>query len=320
MPAEFSEIDRQAARWVNQMNLPVQSSETAAAFDRWIMKDPRNAENFALIQAIWQSGGFEEALEEAETAPILHQAPNDNAPLPWFSRNWRKLGGAFAISGLLIALPLLNTTMIERAHFQAPHGENRSVTLADGSSIVLSSSSAIDVKITPWSREVALLEGEAFFDVAHEKLRSFTVDMGKTQVSVLGTAFDINLVNPDTVTIRVFRGLVGVDAGAGRLWRLPAGGGMEISGDRLRSLPKPFGDQPGWIEGWYDASDTPVRQLIEQLNRVSPKPIMLKDPALGDLLVSGRFHTSKPEGVLDALAVTYNLNWRRQGDHYLISR
>lgn len=321
MPPELYAIDRMAAIWVERMNRPVLSSEMAADFDRWIIKDPRHVESYARMQAIWQSDGFEDALQEAEHAPPLPAVPNDNDPLSWMARH-RIMTSAMVASVLclIFALPLVSSVLIETTHYEAPHGETRRFALADGSHVTLSSGSTMIWRLTPWSRDVKLQKGEAFFDVAHEQLRGFSVDMGTAQVEVLGTAFDIDRRNDGTVAVQVFRGLVGVNAGAGRQWRLPAGTGMEIAGNRIRSLPEPVGTMPDWIDGWYDAMDTPISQLIERLNRVSATPIMIGDPALGNLLVSGRFQISKPEGVLDALAVTYNLKWQKQDDHYTISR
>ncbi|MXO67141.1 FecR family protein [Altericroceibacterium endophyticum] len=321
MPVEFREIDRRAAIWVERMNRPVQSSEMAADFDRWIMSDPRHVESYARMQALWQSDGFDAALAEAEAQPTLPAAPNDNDPLSWAARN-RILGGGViaALLCLIIALPVAGVLLTDTYHYQAPHGDVLEVALKDGSTVMLSSGTAIDVRLTPWSRQVDLLSGEAFFDVAHEQLRGFDVDMGEAQVTVLGTAFDIDRSTDETLTVTVFRGVVGVDVGAGRQWRLPAGSGIEIAGNRVRSLPAPMGDSPGWIDGWYDAANTPVSQLIERLNRRSELPVRLEDAALGDLQVSGRFQISKPEAVLDALALTYDLNWQKHDDYYAISR
>ncbi|MXP27126.1 DUF4880 domain-containing protein [Altererythrobacter indicus] len=321
MPPELYTVDRMAAIWVERMSRSVLSSELAAEFDRWITTDPRHVESYARMQALWQSDGFEDALQEAGDSPPLPAVPNDNDPLSWLARH-RMMASAMAaaVLCLIFAVPLASNLLIDRVHYEARKGEARQFALVDGSHVTLSGGGVMDLRLTPWSREVKLEKGEAFFDVAHEKIRSFSVDMGTAQVEVLGTAFDIDRRSDGTVAVQVFRGLVGVHAGAGRQWRLPAGTGLEIAGDRVRSLPEPIGSAPAWVDGWYDAMDTPVSQLIEQLNRVSATRVTLADPALGNLLVSGRYQISKPEAVLDALAVTYNLTWRKAGDHYAISR
>ncbi|MDZ7896357.1 MAG: FecR domain-containing protein [Sphingobium sp.] len=210
--------------------------------------------------------------------------------------------------------------IMEQTAFATPRGATKLVTLSDGSKIRMNGATRIAVRITPWSRHVALERGEAFFDVAHERLRSFSVDTGGTSVSVLGTAFDIDRLDDDTRIVQVYRGLVSVDAGLGRRWRLRAGSGLEISGAGVRSLHGIEAKRPGWTEGWYEADDTPVWQLIQNLNRTSPRPIALADPALGELLVSGRFQTNQPLAVLDAVAAIHDLRRQTDGDRYLLSR
>lgn len=318
MGSECHDIDVQAARWIDRMSRPVQGAEMAAEFDRWILKDPRHIDAYARLSAIWQSDGLDRALAQAGAAPT---ACNDDDSQSQSRSGWRRMAAMGAV-GLCLALALLvgPRLVIKETDFATPRGETRLVALADGSKVRMNGATRIAVRITPWSRHVALEQGEAFFDVAHERLRGFSVDTGGTSVSVLGTAFDVDRIDDDTQVVQVYRGLVSVDAGHGRRWRLPAGNGLEVSGDSVRSLHGIKAKRPGWTEGWYEAEGTPVRQLIQSLNRTSPRPIALADPALGELLVSGRFQTNRPAAVLDAVAAIHDLRWKEDGDRYILSR
>lgn len=337
---DFGEIDRQAAQWADRMNRPLQDAEMAAAFDRWILQDSRHVEAYARMQGLWQSGAMQDALTAAEAgtgAAAIGSWPGaaggtrtgtDESGLPedgeapnWAAQAWKQFAAFTAVALCLVVVVSLGARLlVSEASYRTARGETRDVLLVDGSKVRLSGDTRMDVRFTPWSREVVLREGEAFFDVAHEKVRNFAVDTGSSSVTVLGTAFDIDLVDEQTRVVRVYRGLVSVDAGAGRQWRLPAGSGIEVGGGKVRSLGDVPGDHPGWIDGWFDAEDTSVRQLVQRLNRGSSRPIELSDPALGDLPVTGRFQTSDPEMVLDALAAIHDLQWHREGGRYLLSR
>ncbi|WP_404477710.1 FecR family protein [Novosphingobium sp. BL-52-GroH] len=320
MGSEYHDIDWQAARWIDRMSRPLQDAETAAAFDRWILKDPCHVEAYARVSAIWHSEELDTALREAP-ATSEDCASNDDESPRRSARVWRRIAGLGAAMLCFVLVTRAGPGMLlDEAIFATRHGVTRTVALADGSSIRMSGATRIAVRITPWSRRVSLEAGEAFFDVAHERLRGFSVETGGTSVSVLGTAFDIDRIDHDTQLVRVYRGLVSVDAGAGRQWRLPAGTGLEVSGERVRSLRGVEGQRPGWTEGWYEANDTPVRQLLESLNRSSPRPIALADPALGELLVTGRFEIDQPAAVLDAVAAIHDLRWRDEGGRYVLSR
>lgn len=313
-------IDWQAAQWLDRMNRPVLDSATAADFDRWILKDPRHVESYARMSALWQSEGLAGALAGDSPLPRAcnDDAREDDAPA---RGRWARVAQAGAAACLLLLACILGPRLlVAESALATGHGETRTVSLADGSTVRMDGETRIAVRLTPWSRHVALERGEAFFDVAHERVRGFTVDAGGASVSVLGTAFDIDRVDADTRVIQVYRGLVSVDAGAGRQWRLPAGSGLELAGERVRSLRGMTGDRPGWTEGWYEANDTPVAQLVQRLNRMSPRPIVLADPALGELLVTGRFQTGDPQGVLDAVAAIHDLNWREADGRYVLER
>lgn len=320
MTCEPDETDREAAKWVDRMNRPVQSSEIAAAFDRWIIKDPRNVDAYARMQALWQSGSLRGALDgiEAATAPA---GVNDDAPVARESAKGRRLAAlVLAIVCLIAAMPLIASLTIAPSHIRTEPGETRVVSLTDGSRITLSGGSQIAVRFTPWSRDVSLDQGQAFFDVAHERWRGFAVATDHTDVEVLGTAFDVDRVKPGTLRVRVFRGLVGVKAASGAHWHLPAASAAELTDGALRRLPPPVGDRPGWLDGWFDASSTPVAEMVERMNRHSRVPVSLSDPAIGELMVSGRFKIAEPEMVLDALSATHGLRWRKTQGAYVLSR
>lgn len=320
-PQEFDAIDREAAQWVDRMNRPLHDAEVAAEFDRWIMQDPRHVESYARFQALWQSGGLQNALDAA-AAGELDPADAEDTEVPnWAAQAWRQFAGFAAVALCFVVLVSFGArALVTEADYAAARGATREVLLPDGSRVRMSGGARMSVRLTPWSREVALQSGEVFFDVAHEKLRTFSVNTGTSSVTVLGTAFDIDMVDRETRVVRVYRGLVSVDAGAGRQWRLPAGNGIEVGGGRVRSLGDVRGDHPGWIDGWFDADDTSVQRLVQRMNRGSDLPVVLDDPALGTLPVTGRFQISQPEMVLEALAAIHDLHWRREKARYVLSR
>jgi transmembrane sensor len=324
MGHEMVSIDCQAAQWVERMNRPVLDSDTAADFDIWILKDPRHVESYARLSALWQSEELDAALSDKTWS--LRPSNDDGDAKPRGLRglrrmSWARVAPAAAaicmVAAICVAAP---RWLEEQSEFSTGHGQTRTVVLQDGSTIRMDAETRVAARITPWSRDVELVQGEAFFDVAHERLRSFTVETGNARISVLGTAFDVDRIDKDTRVIQVYRGLVSVEAGVGRQWRLPAGSGLELVGERVRSLTRVHGERPGWMEGWLEANEMPVSQLVRKLNRISRRPVELADPALGELLVTGRFPTDDPEAVLEAIAAIHELTWRDAGGRYVLGR
>ena len=227
---DMADLDSQAASWVEKMSRPALDSDVASEFDHWIAQDPRHLESYARLASLWQSDGLARALE-AGVPRNDNDDRQDNSEVFEVGaeetlatlKSASKLMAVIAMVVVPLAI-LVQGLLAPVTEYSAPRDEDLIVALADGSRLHLSGGTELSVRITPWSRTVTMAHGQTYFDVAHERLRSFTVDTGSASVSVLGTAFDINLRDDGKREVRVYRGLVNVEAGNGE-WRVPAGAG-----------------------------------------------------------------------------------------------
>jgi ferric-dicitrate binding protein FerR (iron transport regulator) len=99
---------------------------------------------------------------------------------------------------------------------EVAEGKMKLVELSDGTKIWLNSATKFSYpkEFSEKTREVTLLEGEAFFDVAHETNRPFIVHSKGLSTQVLGTSFNIDAYNfSKCVRISVATGKVGVNRG-----------------------------------------------------------------------------------------------------------
>jgi ferric-dicitrate binding protein FerR (iron transport regulator) len=86
------------------------------------------------------------------------------------------------------------------------------IALPDGSTVVLNAGSALDYPMvfSGKAREVSL-NGEAYFDIAHDNEHPFIVHTGKLTTTVLGTAFNIRAyADQSDIIVTVTRGKVKV--------------------------------------------------------------------------------------------------------------
>src|SRR5690606_26847429 len=88
-------------------------------------------------------------------------------------------------------------------------GEQRTVTLADGSVIELNARSRIKVRYADRERAIDLLQGQALFRVAKDPTKPFIVASGGTYVRAVGTQFDVYKKSVGTV-VTVVEGRVAV--------------------------------------------------------------------------------------------------------------
>jgi transmembrane sensor len=136
------------------------------------------------------------------------------------SINWLKVAASvILIAAFSLLLNTYRTTLIDYfdpviyAQTIVPMGQKVKLTLSDGSVVVLNGGSRLRYpeKFNRNVREVILIEGEAYFDVAHNKEKPFIIEAGGTKTQVLGTAFNIrSYAGFKNVEVTVSRGKVAV--------------------------------------------------------------------------------------------------------------
>jgi transmembrane sensor len=193
--------------------------------------------------------------------------------------------------------------------FEADHftgtGEQRTVQLSDGSTVYLGPRSAISVVYSNERRQINLLQGEAFFDVAHDASRPFTVKAQNTGTTDIGTAFDIRLNERDT-DIAVKQGLVelnAVDAGSTVSARLKAGDWARVdsSGQMERGSMLPD-DIASWVRGQLIVKNQPAGEVIDQLRSYYHGLILVQGDELARQTLTGVYNLADPIGALRAVA------------------
>ncbi len=81
--------------------------------------------------------------------------------------------------------------------------------LPDGSRMTLDTDSEVDIAFAPERRNLRLVKGRAFFDVAHDAQRPFAVVADGREVEALGTRFDVRM-DPGQVRVVLVEGRVSV--------------------------------------------------------------------------------------------------------------
>ncbi len=98
--------------------------------------------------------------------------------------------------------------------YQTAKGEQKTVTLPDGSTIVMNTDTALSVQMSARFRTVILNRGEALFTVVHESARPFRVEAGGGVIQDIGTQFHV-YKRQDKVLLSVLEGSVQIDTQPG---------------------------------------------------------------------------------------------------------
>jgi transmembrane sensor len=217
-------IDKEALRWALLRAERSLTQAERAAFAAWHDADIRHKGAYLRAQAIHNAlsrATVQENLRPTGNASVL--APARPAARWGGRRGFLALGGmaaGVAWLGLRLGLPQQQPAVL----LTTAKGEFRKVPLADHSVANINSASQIEVRLTDRSRDITLLRGEAWFEVAKDKTKPFVVDAGGIRVQAVGTAFGVRRVGKGA-EILVTEGVVSVwtDERAGQRSSLAAG-------------------------------------------------------------------------------------------------
>ncbi|WHZ22177.1 MAG: hypothetical protein OJF47_001289 [Nitrospira sp.] len=191
-------------------------------------------------------------------------------------------------------------------------GQQHVVTLPDGSHIHLNSDSAVNVVFTEQERTVHLMKGEAAFSVSPDANRPFIVRSRNLHARALGTAFIVRL-HQDAVTVTVTEHTVHLSTtNRNRSSPLILREGEQTSYSAETGFspvhPVNLSLVTAWQRGKLIVDSKPLAEVVDELNRYRPGRIMILNPALRPLKVTGLFDITDPEAALRMIADTLQIH------------
>ncbi|WP_158091226.1 FecR family protein [Thalassospira mesophila] len=183
-------------------------------------------------------------------------------------------------------------------------GERRTVTLPDGTIVRLNTASALSVNYSPNRREVHLAAGEALFEVAKNPNRPFVVMAANGQARAVGTVYDVQL-GDDGVHVGVREGIVAVSTGQSATRPVNVTAGQRVSYDGSGKLSGVISDgvdaQTAWMRGKLIFNRQPLSAVIAEIQRYRQGRIILANPDLAGLKVSGVFDLNDLDDLLKSI-------------------
>jgi transmembrane sensor len=209
-------------------------------------------------------------------------------------------------------------------------GEQRRITLADGSSLDLAPDSRVRTRFTLVERDVKLERGQAFFAVAHSAVRPFIVHVNSLRVTAVGTAFDVR-IDPSGTAVTVSEGRVNVAPGTDEVGAGPhtntvavrAGAGERVTfSNSARRLSVATVD-PKVAEAWRDGKlqfeGDSLEDVVGVVNRYGAPQIVVA----GALRLTRFTGTVSPKHIrdwLEALEQIYAVEMVDQGANGVLIR
>jgi transmembrane sensor len=294
----------EAADWLMRLHGGGLSAVERADFERWRQAGPEHAH-------AWERA--ERLMGKLGSLPAALAMPTLDRPV---RRNRR--AAAARLAALLAVAPAgwLGWRLAQEhgwtADLRTATGEQRTMTLADGSRLLLDTGTAVDIKFDSAQRLLYLRQGAILLETAADSSgahRPLLVDTALGRLRALGTRFTVRLggVGADaSVLLAVTEGAVEVTPrGAARpALVVPAGRQTVLTGQGA-SPPQPVAPQAqAWVHGMLMADAMPLAEVCAQLARYRPG-ILHCAPEVEQLKVSGAYPLADTDRALAMLADTY---------------
>ena len=300
--------------WFARMNGgdPV-SPEREAAFNAWLQADPGHARTYRECQMAWMELGLGGSAPPvlAMRARALKTAAGSSRRRLLFG-----LGGAAVATGIGGAVWMGTAPSPARALIVTKKGQRLSAPLPDGSQVTLAPLSRVRLDFTERRRGLTLEAGQAYFAVAHDPDRPFVVEAGDRQVTALGTRFQVTLSDSQAeAEVVLEQGEVIVssrDEMFGPARRLAPG--QRLSAFRQARIElADVETSTAWRVGRLVVRDRPLEEVVSAFNRYSGDRLVLGDPKVGGMRISGSFQYDGAREFALALEGSFGLRLQSVG-------
>ena len=332
--ARLSRLE-QASEWLLRMEDPSRSEEDVNGWLRWCDEDSENLVAFEAFQTDWRDLDALKVSGHADGSALTALLAQDADLRPRTSMRRRRLAVPLAWAACLALVALAVILLPKERDSSTPRQQvaatqtNRAATLPDGSRVMLSAETSINVDFNGSKRNLELSAGEAYFKVKHDRQHPFIVHAGNISVTAVGTAFDVRR-EPDGVTVTVEEGTVEIAGdvfakkGLPTTWRAEAGYQLTYSSQGRTAMITNVDTSRAlkWRGGELAYVWEPLGAVIEDLNRYSEHKVIIKDPAIAELRFTGTVFTASLADWVKAVEQVYPVRADNSanGDIVLVER
>lgn len=321
--SDEGQIEKQAIAWFTRMN-GRPSPADREDFARWLGASTAHEQHYANVQRLWTDlGPLSDAVERREATALA-------GPLQKIEELRRQRSRGRLAAGAVLGLALCLMTgwlWLERPHllqdwqadYATARAEQRSLTLADGSTVLLDADSAVAVDLKATERRVELIRGTAFFSVVPGQ-SPFIVAARNGEARVLGTRFEVAAEDREvSVTLDSGSVEVALRDGAGSLVLKP-GESVAYGAAGLGSAHAvDLAEATAWRQGRYIFTNARLADVLERIGRYRGGRILVTSGALAERRVSGNIALRDGNAALAAVQSTVGFQVTSLGRLTLVS-
>ncbi len=197
------------------------------------------------------------------------------------------------------------------------------ITLADGTKVWLNSASTLKYpsSFTGRTREIHL-DGEAYFEVAHNPNKPFIVSVDNMKVKVLGTKFNINSYDKKAIKTALVSGKVSVRINDNeRILHPENQAEVDLRTGIVNITATNTEKTIGWTQGKFIFDDEPLSNIMTTLSRWYGIKVHFSDSEIQKTTFTGTFHKKDNlEKIMQLLTHTQEIKYRKEGTDIYITK
>ena len=281
----------------------------------WAAKNPDNDREVRLLRKL-----FLASLLNTDSGTFVRPASKFSAirALKWIAASLSTAAALFL--GFFAASRYFDdgAQMLFPSTIQAPEGQRAHAYVSDGTEVWINSNTKLNFDNTDKNIRRVYLDGEAWFDVAHNEDRPFVVETPKNKVQVLGTVFDVRAYKcDDEFVVKLYEGKVSVrnmdDTPLCTL--LPNEMLIGTNGQyRRKGIDSDAGID--WNGGFYSFKNQPYSRIFKTVGAYYNTEIIVEDEEIGEYRCTARF---KQEDTLNQILVSmssiHSFKWEWSEDN-----
>ena len=285
-------VRAEAAAWLARLRSEERTADDEKGFRAWLAESEAHRAAFEVTNSVFEMAGAAQRRVSRVPAPRVTR------------RHVLRTGvtlAAASVAGIAIYLRSGTTYATEI-------GEQRDVSLEDGTRVRLDTDSEIRVSMNEELRRVQLRRGRAHFEVAADSTRPFQVLALDQLVTAARGEFD---VSRDGVLVSVLPQAEPVQivnekatAGSAPPRTIMPGQLVVFAEDRLVREEQPEMKRAvAWRYGRLALFEEPLAEAILQMNRYTRRPIVILDPGIAQLRISGNYSVGDAQAFATSISV-----------------
>lgn len=326
LPSKEQRYD-QASEWIARLDRQL-SSEEKLALQAWIAEHPDNQSILLEMAALWDKMDSLQRL-----ASLFPEHKTNLSPI-----SYRHLASAASIVLLTLGLWFawyITTKTPQNASpdfvYQTDIGEQSTVTLQDGTQMVLNTNTQVLVNYSQSARLLTLLQGEVYVEVTRDPARPLSVIAGDNYVQAVGTAFNVEINNDQAIELVVIEGKVkvGIHQGVTTTRSTPStarpeqekllvAGESLLMNDTTEPVKTVSNDdievKLSWRRGNLIFRGESLEDAVREIERYTSVEFVFMDEDLKKVRVAGLFRAGDVDGLLATLRENFNIVYQYTND------